>query len=173
MFLLIHIGTVGFFDHYTVVGGVLVFILTLHTIFQPYVKRAHNIINALLLCNLVFINFLSLLNFHRSNNPRIPNSAIIPSGAVQIAIIYTPALVMTIYMLIHFFKYICGWCFCDRKPSFFIPERAKKLKDLVRTISSQNESSDEDLTHDQLMDEDVEFRAICDYVENRDHPNNT
>jgi hypothetical protein len=80
---------------------------------------------------------------------------------------------MTIYMLIHFFKYIYGCCFGSHKPSFFVPERARKLKDLVRTISSQNESSDEDLTHDQLMDEDVEFRAICDYVENRDHPNNT
>jgi hypothetical protein len=79
-------------------------------------------------------------------------------------------------MVFHFFKYICGCCFGNRyKPSFFIPERARKLKDLVRTISSQNESSDEDLnlTHDQLMDEDVEFRAICDYVEDRNYPKDT
>jgi hypothetical protein len=52
--------------------------------------------------------------------------------------------------------------------TIFIPERARKLRDLVRTISSSNESFDEDLTHDQLMDEDVEFGAICDYVEDRD-----
>jgi hypothetical protein len=170
MFLLIHIGTVGFFEDYIVVGGVLVFILMLHTICQPYIKRAHNIIDALLLCNLVFINFLSLLNFHRSNNPKIPNSGIIPSGAVQTVLIYIPALVMTIYMLFHFFKYISRCCFGNRKPSFYVPERAKKLKHLVRTISSQNECSDEDLTH---MDEDVEFRAICDYVEDRDYPKDT
>jgi hypothetical protein len=168
MFLLIHIGTVGFFDHYIVVGGVLVFILMLHTICQPYIKRAHNIIDALLLCNLLLINSFSLLNFYRSNNPKILNSAVIPSGAVQTVLIYTPALVMTIYMLIHFFKYICGCCFGSHKLSIFIPERVRKLKDLVRNISSQNESSDEDLTHDQLMDEDVEFGAIYDYVEEQD-----
>ena len=173
MFLLIHIGTVGFFEHYTVVGGVLVFILTLHTVCQPYLKRAHNIIDALLLCNLLLINFLSLLNFHRSNNPKIPNSTIIRSGAMQTVLIYIPALIMTVFIFVYFLKYICGCCFGNRKPSFFIPVRARKLRDLVRTISSLNESSDEDLTHDQLMDEDVEFRAVCDYVEDRDYPEDT
>ena len=173
MFLLIHIGTVGFFEHYTVVGGVLVFILTLHTVCQPYLKRAHNIIDALLLCNLLLINFLSLLNFHRSNNPKILNRAIISSGAVQTVLIYIPALIMTVFILVYFLKYICGCCFGNFKPSSFIPERTRKLRDLVRTISSPNESSDEDLTHDQLMDEDVEFRAVCDYVEDQDYPGDT
>ena len=52
----------------------------------------------------------------------------------------------------------------------FIPKRERKLRDLVRTISSPNESSNEeiDFTHDQLMDEDVEFRTMCDYVEEQD-----
>ena len=55
--------------------------------------------------------------------------------------------------------------------SIFVPERVRKLRDLVRTISSSNESSDEEFTHDQLMDEDVEFRrATCDYVEDQDSP---
>ena len=170
MFLLIHIGTVGFFEHYTAVGGVLVFILTLHTICQPYVKRAHNIIDALLLCNLVFINFLSLFNFYRSNNPKIPNSAITPSAAVQTMLIYLPAVVMTAFLLIYLCKYICG-CFSESQMStkmIFVPEKARRLRDLVRSISSPNESSDEEFTHDQLMDEDVEFRTTCDYVEEQD-----
>ena len=60
------------------------------------------------------------------------------------------------------------------KCQFFVSERARKLRDLVWTISSLNESSDEDFTHDQLMDEDVEFiRATCDYVEDRDRPQDT
>ena len=173
MFLLIHNGIVGFFEYYTVIGGVLVFILTLHTVCQPYLKRAHNIIDAFLLCNLLLISFLSQLNFHRSNNPKILNRAIISSGAVQTVLIYIPALIMTVFIFVYFLKYICGCCFGNRKPSFFIPVRARKLRDLVRTISSPNESSDEDFTHDQLMDEDVEFRAVCDYVEDRDYPEDT
>ena len=150
------------------------FILTLHTVCQPYIKRTHNIIDALLLCNLVFINFLSLFNFYRSNNPKIPNSAIIPSGAVQMLLIYIPALVMTVFMLVHFFKYIYRCCFGKHKTLSFVPERARKLRDLVRTISLSNESSDEEFTHDQLMDEDIEFRrATCDYVEDRNCPEDT
>ena len=87
---------------------------------------------------------------------------------MQTVLIYKPALIMTVFILVYFLKYICGCCFDNYKSSFFIPERVRKLRDLVQTISSPNESSDEDLTHDQLMDEDVEFRAVCDYVEDRD-----
>ena len=172
MFLLIHISTVGFFEHYTTIGGMLVFILTLHAIFQPYVKPVHNIIDVLLLCNLVFISSLSLFNFYRSTSPKIPNNTIIRSSTVQMVLIYLPALVMTGILLIHFCKYVYR-CLCKNQAntkSVFIPNRARKLKDLVRTITSLNESSDEDFTHDQLMDEDVEFRATCDYVEGRDCP---
>ena len=49
---------------------------------------------------------------------------------------------------------------------FFIPERARRLRDRVRTIiiiimiSSLNDISDENLTHDQLVTEAMEFRAI-------------
>ena len=122
----------------------------------------------------MFINFLSLFNFYRSNNPKIPNSAIIPSTTVQTMLIYIPALVMKVFMLVHFFKYISRCCSGKRKTSNFVPQRTRKLRDLVWTISSPNESCDEDFTHDQLMDEDVEFRrATCDYVEDQDCPQDT
>ena len=167
--LLININTVGFFEYYTAVGGFLVFILTLHTVCQPYNKRSHNIIDALLLCNLALINFLSLFNFYRSNNPKIPNSTIIASATVQVILIYLPALVVTACMLFYFCKYIYGCVFCKNQVStktIFVPKRARKLKNFVRSISSLNEnseSSDEDFTHDQLMDEDVEFKPTCEY----------
>lgn len=46
-------------------------------------------------------------------------------------------------------------------------ERATKLQEFIRTISNENEGDDSDeleLTHDQLMDEDVEYEAnTCGY----------
>ena len=39
----------------------------------------------------------------------------------------------------------------------FVPKRARKLKNSVWSISSLNESSDEDSTHDRLMGEDVDL----------------
>ena len=41
---------------------------------------------------------------------------------------------------------------------------------MVRTISDQGEDSDsseEEFTHDRIMDEDVEYRSTCKYFENR------
>ena len=148
MILLIDINSVGFFEYYTAVGGFLVFILTLHTVCQPYIKRAHNVIDALLLCNLALINSLSLFNFYRSNNPKIPNSTIITSATVQLVLIYLPALVMTARILFRFYRYV----FRISTKTNFVTKRARKLKDLVCN------------THDRLMDGDVEFRPTCEYV---------
>ena len=164
--LLIDINTVEYFEYYTTVGGFFVFILTLHTVYQPYVKRSHNIIDALFICNLALINFLSLFNFYRSNNPKIPNSTIISSATVQMILIYLPASVMTVF---YFCKYTYRCIFCKSQIStkiIFVPNRARRLKDLVWSIGSLNknsESSDEDFTHDRLMDEDVEFKPTCEY----------
>ena len=79
---------------------------------------------------------------------------------------------MTALMFIYLCKYIYG-CWYKSKvltKMIFVPERARKLRDLVRSISSPNESSDEEFTHDLLMDEDVEFRVTCDYVEEQNYP---
>ena len=44
----------------------------------------------------------------------------------------------------------------------------------MRTISSLKESSDEDSTHNHLMDKDVEVRTVtCDYMEDRECPEDT
>ena len=163
MILLIDINSVGFFEYYTAEGEFLVFIHTLHTVYQPYIKRAHNVINALLLCNPALINCLSLFNFYRSNNPKIPNSTIITSATVQLVLIYLPVLVMTARILFRFCKYIYRYVFRISTKTNFVTKRARKLKDLVY------------ITHDRLMDGDVEFRSTCEYVaeHGQDSPGNT
>ena len=49
------------------------------------------------------------------------------------------------------------------------PKRADRLREFVRAISTKSKENDSDeveLTHDQLMDEDVDFDAnSCDYFE--------
>ena len=113
----------------------------------------------------------SIVSLFRSNNPKIPNSAIIPSGTVQTVLIFVPALVMTVFIYARVLIQIQLWLFLHKSSVYinvmFIPKRARKLSDLVWTISSPNESSDEDIdfTHDKLMDEDIEFRRVtCAYL---------
>ena len=164
-FLVIHLNTGDFSAYYTTVGGFLLFILTLHTICQPYIKREHNIIDALLFANLVLINSLSSFNFHKSNSP-ISRATVSPA-IVQLMLIYLPVIVVGVCLFVTICKYIVSHGYRNQTvANSFIPERAVKLRELLRTISSQNESSDsseEEFTHNRLMDEHVEYSTM--YIE--------
>ena len=49
--------------HYTLTGALLVFMLTIHATFCPYKKRWHNILDAILFCNLIIINTITHYNY--------------------------------------------------------------------------------------------------------------
>ena len=152
--LLIHLITVGFVSYYIFVGGFFVFILTVHTVCQPYVSRLHNIIDALLMCNLVMINFISLYNFHYSNNPTLSNGTIRNTAIAQLVLIYLPAAVMIPCLL---GTIICRWC-KNRSTTtrWFNAENLRKLVQ-KRDTTSLNDLFDQDFIHDRLVDEVVDF----------------
>ena len=52
--------------HYTLTGALLVSMLTLHATFCPYKKRWHNILDAILFCNLIIINTITHYNYSLS-----------------------------------------------------------------------------------------------------------
>ena len=157
-FLLVSSNTELYSIHYTSIGGVLVFILTLHTICQPYVKRAHNIIDTLLFSNLILINSLLFFNYHNSQNQTSQYKAILDSAAaVQLVLICLPMMVMCMYLLIilckQVFKHACG-----SKNQNIITSKAREL---VQVISARKEQSDSniDIAHDRIVDEDFEYRG--------------
>ena len=84
----------NFSTYYTAVGDIIILILTLHTICQPYIKRAHNIIDALLLADLALINSLSFLNYHKSLSQGMQYGATISPAIVQLVLLYLPLVVM-------------------------------------------------------------------------------
>ena len=156
-FLLVHFNA-EFSIYYTSVSGVLVFILTLHTICQPYIKRAHNIIDTLLFSNLILINCLLFFNYHNSHNQKPQYTAVSSAAVVQLVLICLPMMVMYVYLLVilcnQIFKHICG-----RKSQAIFTSRTRKL---VQVVSARDERSDlnmEDFTHDRLVDEDAEYRS--------------
>lgn len=100
-FLLVYIFLKDFSAYYTTVGGCLLFILTLHTICQPYIKRAHNIIDALLIAHLVINNSLSLYNYHKSHNRRVQYGATVSPAIVQLVLIYLPLVTCNDGCVIH------------------------------------------------------------------------
>ena len=109
---LIHMNTSRFSVYYTAVGGALLLLLTLHTICQPYIKRVHNIIDALLFTNLILINSLSFFNYHTSRTPRgIEQGTTLTSSIIQLVLIYLPLVVIGAYILVRLCKSISkyGW----------------------------------------------------------------
>lgn len=124
----------------------LVSILTLHAVTcQPYLTRAHNIVDILLLFNLAIINAISFGNYYCSRNygQRRQNEN---DGwsAVQLVLIYLPAFVLTVYVLISGCSYLSkefGW---KKQIS-----NHGRLQSIVRHFSSSDieNTNEEELPH--------------------------
>ena len=174
-FLLVYMNIWDLSVYYTAVGGILLFILAVHTICQPYIKRAHNIIDTLLFSNLILINSLSLFNYQKSRNVKPQDRVIVSPVIIQLLLLYLPLAVMSVYLFFILCELIIRHGYKNQTVAeVFIPEGATKLREMIRSISAQDDNSDskeEDFTHDRLMDEDVEFRSTCTYFEEEELEN--
>ena len=74
----------------------LLFMLILHAVCQPYKKRLHNVIDALLFGNLALINAITMNNFSTSRSI-IPLDVSITTW-IQIILILLPLLIMLVYL---------------------------------------------------------------------------
>lgn len=161
--------TTEFNTYYIAISSVLLFILTLHTITQPYLKRVHNIIDALLLSNLILINFLSLFSYHSSHS-QWPINGMISSAAVQLVLIYLPLVVLSAYLC----ATLCRRAFSsgrgghDQGSSRIIfVTKMKKWKELTlirNHVDEQMDVNGEEFIHNRLKDESIEYRSMCNYV---------
>ena len=150
--LLIHMNPSVFGVYYTAVGGVLLFILTLHTVCQPYVKRVYNIVDALLFVNLVAINFLSFFNYHSSRAEKeVEQGATVAASIVQLVLIYLPIVVMGAYVIM---VYLCKGAFKHGYENLlayvFTPERVNRLREQVQGTDHYNDDDDE-FVHERLL----------------------
>ena len=145
--LLVYMNTTSFSTFYMIVGRIFVLILALHAISQPYTKRAHNIIDALLLTDLVLINGLSFLNYYRTrlNEPRYNQDSTVTPAKIQLVLIYLPLVIMGVYTLVNVSKYLKKKGCKDRKAmGFVVPQRARMLRELVQSISALDQDDELD-----------------------------
>ena len=145
-----------FGSYYTIVSAVLLFILTLHTICQPYTKRLHNITDTLLFANLLLINFLTSFNYISSRGhqkSKAKHGPMVLSSAVQLMLIYLPLVVMGVYILIALCKNIVKRG-CEKLLVTILPKKANALKELVLGSSVNDE---DELIHDRLLDIHINY----------------
>ena len=162
-FLLAYICTKNFTIYYPAVGIILIVMLTVHTICQPYVKRVHNVLDALLFANLMLINSLSFYNYHKTISHENNTDTI---TVIQLILIYLPMVVMVVHIMRVSYKsvrkYLYKCVFETSISNVVIPTRAVRLRELVLTVSGKNKNLDSNIEcefiHDRLIDEDVEHK---------------
>ena len=164
-FLLVHF-TTEFSIYYTSISGVLVFILILHTICQPYTKRAHNIIDTLLFFDLLLINCLLFFNYHNIHKQKPQYKAIGSAAVVQLVLICLPMIVMCVYLFAILCKRVFKCC-CSKNQAIF-SSRTRELVQIVSARVDKSDSNGEEFTHNRLVDEDVEYRSTYDCFEDEE-----
>ena len=121
---------------------------------RPYSMRTHNIVDNLLLFDLIVINAVSFGNYYRSRNYGQRRQGETDAwSAVQLVLIYLPALVLVVYVLI----LACSYLLKRRDDS----RKGYKLKQIVRRFSSPDGMTDdineEELPHRLVSPNEVEY----------------
>ncbi len=88
-----------FQEIYFIILGLLLVILLLHAVFQPYKERAHNIIDTLLFINLAVINGITMYNFSNVESNIRENKTTAFLGYVQSILIGLPFFVVFLCLL--------------------------------------------------------------------------
>ena len=95
-------------DYYILVQIQLTVIFTVHALCQPYKKRWHNILDALLFANLSLINLITLFNFHITlevlHEPHIKLAS-----TVQIVLLFLPLVYVALYSTVKIISEVKSW----------------------------------------------------------------
>ena len=81
----------------------LILMLMLHALFQPYRKRVHNVVDTLLFTNLLLINTLTCVLyylFQSQESKQKKAKFVIKTAATQAVLIYLPLFVMATYLIV-------------------------------------------------------------------------
>ena len=88
---------------FTMLEILLLIILALHAICQPYIKRTHNIIDTLLITDLAIINAMSCMYYSVHNYGEKQNKFRNALASAQLVLIYLPVTTMAVYVFIKYF----------------------------------------------------------------------
>lgn len=129
---------------YTTVNIMLLVMLVLHSVCQPYQKKWHNILDTLIIANLIIISAISSLNYFlvRVDSGRYNSTD--TSSAIQLVFIYLPVVYITVYVTARILKKILCPEIKDESPEveeFILTKIRKKIHSLSFTDSKETEEN--------------------------------
>ena len=164
--LLFDVFLLAFSQFYMGVEALFITIALLHTIFQPYAQKWHNIVDALLFADLALVNVITFSHyflFRTSVGRQTVINLITPLVSFQLVLIYLPFVVMAVCVLTLICRFICSKD-CIQKQTVLLSkmksmnEPIRKLKELVR--SNMREES-ESLPH-RMVAGDISYECFED-----------
>ena len=166
----------SFKKYYVALEALVIAMLVLHILYQPYAQKIHNIIDTLLFADLALINIITFAHYYvfrtRVGRQAVTHS-ITPSAVIQLILIYLPLIIATVYLIVVIFR--LG---CKRKKQSASPTSSSivliKLKDFMSSYRDVDEvNHDNDLLPHRLLTENVEYeyREDIDYVSNEEQLN--
>lgn len=155
---------------YTITEILLILMLVLHALFQPYQKRVHNVVDTLLFTNLFLINSITCVHyylFQRQENESYIKERVAKTAAVQMLLIYLPITTMLFYLLGAGSKRIIH--FWNRSKENFNEDielptthKLRRLKAAVHSIRSMGgDANDNELPH-RLIAGEVSYECLED-----------
>ena len=155
----------------------LILMLLLHALFQPYRKRVHNVVDTLLFTNLLLINSITCIHlflFQSQENRHTAKEKVAKTAVIQAILIYLPILVMALYLLVVGIKCVYAYYLdlnFNREQGDIVGEEnvrpitqaKRKLRALLlqSTHSTGKQLNDEDLPH-RLISEEVSYECFED-----------
>lgn len=153
----------GFSRYYLSVNILITVTLALHALCQPYSKRAHNMIDTLLLADLnviVAISFFHLYVFRTRVSHQTSVGRLIPSAVLQLLLIYTPLLIMAVCVLVSVYRLGCGQKCKDEIKSSRKFTKLRKLANLKSREDSIDKDAEDSEFHHRLVGGSVDYEKF-------------
>lgn len=138
---------------YAVLEMMLILMLVFHTLNQPYHKKWHNILDALLFADLAAINNITALHYYASRvDPGMFRQMNIEkSSIVQVVLIYLPVVYLVIYVTVQIIMNTCKRK--NPRQDLNISSRSKLSQKLNRLFTLSRKWKEKMYVEDKLEDE--------------------
>ena len=138
---------------YTVLELIVGFILTIHSLFQPYQKKMYNIVDTLIFANLGLINGITLYNSVSTQFTVRDNLNVL--ATVQLALVYIPFLYFLSLVTLKVASF-CKMCRAKFKPILFNPTEIRNLLNKDSNVDS-SDTFDRDHLPARMFEEESRY----------------
>ena len=154
----------GYSKMYTGINALFTVILALHALCQPYARKGHNMIDALLLADLALISLITFFHLYAVRTKVSKQTAVehvTQSAIIQLVLIYLPLLIVAVYAVVVVYRHGCRPKdkSTNTHRSTSTLSLLSKLRNLVGPVRKEGDLDSEELPH-RLIAGDVDYEQF-------------